>query len=192
MSEKTCTGCGESKPLDAFYKRSRSKDGHNPRCRACCAVANAKWRAEHSEEKRRSDREYAAAHKEQAAVRGRRWKEQNPEKVAESRRLYKRRNRAAIRAKERERCRANPGPHREHIKRYVNENPEKLAAHREVAKAIRRGELIRPTVCEKCGETAPKIHAHHDDYSKPLEVRWLCPICHRAEHPRQGADRRLT
>lgn len=34
--------------------------------------------------------------------------------------------------------------------------------------------------CEKCG--APKAHAHHDDYTKPLDVRWLCRSCHGVEH----------
>lgn len=34
--------------------------------------------------------------------------------------------------------------------------------------------------CEVCG--ALKVHAHHDDYSKPLDVRWLCPPCHRSHH----------
>lgn len=33
--------------------------------------------------------------------------------------------------------------------------------------------------CEVCGAVA---QAHHDDYSKPLEVRWLCPVHHKQEH----------
>lgn len=46
---------------------------------------------------------------------------------------------------------------------------------------MQRGELVRPAVCEQCG-AAGDIHGHHDDYAKPLEVRWLCHPCHAGEH----------
>src|SRR5438132_144622 len=46
--------------------------------------------------------------------------------------------------------------------------------------AIRRGRLVRHP-CESCG-SASHVHAHHHDYRKPFEVRWLCDPCHKAEH----------
>lgn len=45
--------------------------------------------------------------------------------------------------------------------------------------AVSRGTLIKAP-CEVCG--TDRVHAHHDDYSKPLEVRWLCPLHHRHIH----------
>jgi hypothetical protein len=59
--------------------------------------------------------------------------------------------------------------------------PEQIAAHLEVNKAIKRGDLI-PQPCEKCGKTP--TDAHHPDYSKPLSVEWLCRSHHRAVHGR--------
>jgi hypothetical protein len=56
--------------------------------------------------------------------------------------------------------------------------PEKIAANIMVSNAIRNGKLIRLS-CEVCGV---KAQAHHDDYTKPLEVRWLCVKHHRAVH----------
>jgi formylmethanofuran dehydrogenase subunit E len=34
--------------------------------------------------------------------------------------------------------------------------------------------------CEVCGDK--KAEAHHDDYSKPLDVRWLCTTHHAEWH----------
>jgi len=54
-------------------------------------------------------------------------------------------------------------------------------------KAIKRGTLI-PQPCEVCGcngtmkDGRNKIQAHHDDYNKPLEVRWLCQEHHHEWH----------
>ena len=55
------------------------------------------------------------------------------------------------------------------------------------AVAIRTGRLV-PQPCEVCGTTKRLangqrgVHAHHDDYSQPLSVRWLCPKHHKAWH----------
>jgi hypothetical protein len=39
--------------------------------------------------------------------------------------------------------------------------------------------------CEVC-RTTEKIHAHHDDYAKPLNVRWLCSAHHSQWHAKNG------
>ena len=57
--------------------------------------------------------------------------------------------------------------------------PEKYAANNAVGNAIRDRRLFREP-CEACGSA--NVQAHHDDYSKPLEVRWLCFKHHRALH----------
>lgn len=56
---------------------------------------------------------------------------------------------------------------------------EVLIAHRAVKSAIRNGVLVREP-CEVCGKE--KVDAHHDDYSKPLDVRWLCRFHHLKHH----------
>lgn len=48
-------------------------------------------------------------------------------------------------------------------------------AHLQVSYALSKGTLCKQP-CEKCGRPA---EAHHDDYLKPLHVRWLCGTCHR-------------
>jgi len=58
-------------------------------------------------------------------------------------------------------------------------NYEKKIAHNKTRNAIRDGKLKKES-CEVCG--SKKVEAHHDDYSKPLEVRWLCKKHHMEHH----------
>jgi hypothetical protein len=57
-------------------------------------------------------------------------------------------------------------------------NVEKYKARTAVSNAVRDGRLEKKG-CEVCGD---KAQAHHEDYSKPLQVRWLCFKHHREEH----------
>lgn len=57
--------------------------------------------------------------------------------------------------------------------------PEKYSARRKAREAVKQG-LIEKKSCEVCSDT--KVDGHHDDYSKPLEVRWLCRIHHMMIH----------
>jgi ribosomal protein S27AE len=47
--------------------------------------------------------------------------------------------------------------------------------------AISYGRLKRSPTCEQCGRTT-RTQGHHDDYAKPLDVRWLCSSCHVRLH----------
>lgn len=48
-----------------------------------------------------------------------------------------------------------------------------------VGRAVRSGKL-KKLACEFCGRE--DVHAHHKDYSRPLDVIWLCPKCHHRLH----------
>lgn len=75
--------------------------------------------------------------------------------------------------------RGSPSPSavsRGRAKWYSTHKAEKKA-HTILKRAIDRGDLVRPSVCSKCGELG-KIEGHHEDYSRPLEVEWLCSWCH--------------
>jgi hypothetical protein len=62
----------------------------------------------------------------------------------------------------------------------------KHAAHADVSRAIKRGDLVRQLACENC-DAEGRIEAHHDDYSRRLDVKWLCVMCHRARHKELAA-----
>lgn len=65
-------------------------------------------------------------------------------------------------------------------------------AHIAVRRAIQDGLLENPNCCELCGAEG-RVVAHHDDYAKPLDVRWLCKKCHMSldtrAHRKFGRDK---
>jgi len=105
---KTCTKCGETKPLAEFSRQRRAKDGLQFQCKACRAVynkayreANAEetaarmrawcqanpdyhkaWRDEHADEIAAQAKMYSAAHADEIAARLKAWRESNPEQAA--------------------------------------------------------------------------------------------------------------
>jgi hypothetical protein len=61
---------------------------------------------------------------------------------------------------------------------------EKDRVRHAVAAAVRSGRLIKPSKCQNghAVESPTDLHGHHRDYSKPLEVEWLCRKCHGKKH----------
>lgn len=64
---------------------------------------------------------------------------------------------------------------------YRKNYPMKYAAHVITRNAIRDGKLKTENFCSVCS-SSEKVEAHHDDYTKPLDVRWLCEKCHKEWH----------
>ena len=74
-----------------------------------------------------------------------------------------------------------------HISEYrtKRDNPKKFRARAAAQYYIHRGDLV-PEPCEVCG--ALEVQAHHDDYDKPLNLRWLCREHHSEEEDGRGAS----
>jgi hypothetical protein len=70
----------------------------------------------------------------------------------------------------------------ERLRKYRAENRPKTRAQWLLGAAVKCGRVVRKP-CEVCGN--PKSHGHHDDYSKPLKVRWLCARHHNQHHREQ-------
>jgi hypothetical protein len=105
-------------------------------------------------------------------AKAKRWREANPEAYRAINRRHSRKHRAE-----------NPGENYERVKRWNQAHPELAASrrkiHNKVHRAVKKGKLEKEP-CIFCG--TKKVEAHHHDYSKPLEVTWVCKRHHALIH----------
>ena len=71
---------------------------------------------------------------------------------------------------------------REHRPKHSELAPDarRKANARATANVYQRRGKLAPAPCERCG--SGDVQKHHEDYTKPLEVRWLCRECHHSLH----------
>ncbi len=62
--------------------------------------------------------------------------------------------------------------------KWSSDHPDRRRAQNALNNAVRDGR-VEKMPCVVCGK---KAHAHHEDYSLPLDVIWLCPRHHKARH----------
>lgn len=170
MCEKQCRKCGAVKPLDSFYKQSARTDGHASNCKTCSDTINREYVKRNAEHIKAVRKVRNARNPEPARLRAKVWRLENPERNAESTKKWKS---------------DNPERWYESAKKWYLANPEKKKVHRQLRKAVLKGEVIKVNTCQACGVIDARIEGHHPDYSKPLEVIWLCRSCHQRLHARQ-------
>ena len=175
---KKCSKCSLDKDECEYYR-------NHDDCKVCwldyCQKKRDKNKEEPGYREKRTKylKEWRSKNKEREKEYTRRSLEKNKEKINERRRTPERRkvNNEAVK-----RWRlANPEKFKETERLRKARNKEKIYAVARLGQQISRGNLIRPDKCEKCLKEC-KPEAHHDDYSKPLQVRWLCPPCHGFVH----------
>lgn len=140
LTTKLCCACKEAKDHAEFSKRAASKDGLQPRCKACASAHSRNYHKENRPQRvgYMADR-YQRLH-EHEIERARQWRDENPEKVLASARKYYYANADTVRAKARVTNavrRANWTPERrdafrEYLKIWADQNRERV---RELARA---------------------------------------------------------
>jgi ribosomal protein S27AE len=112
-----------------------------------------------------------------------RYRDSHKEQLAEEQRAYRAKDPERYRALTRARYAANPTAKRNGIKAWIARNPDRFRTAQNAAQrvyaAIKKGLLTRPDTCTRCGLSG-FIEAAHSDYTRPLDVTWLCRPCHRA------------
>lgn len=130
-----------------------TKDRSRNRCKSCAYAASKVWRSKNKEYLAKRYAQYVAANRDKMRARQARY---------DARRKL------------------DPGfakKSAERGRRYSLRYPDRHRARVILRRAVAAGRIIRPP-CEVCGK--PNAEGHHTDYSKPLDVRWLC-FKHHAE-----------
>ena len=70
---------------------------------------------------------------------------------------------------------------RNYLRKQREAHPEKAKCRYYFGNAKRDGRITAPNHCEACGKVC-RPEGHHTDYSKPLDVMWLCRKCHGKVH----------
>lgn len=150
---KTCFKCHEEKPEAEFYAHGMMSDGLLGKCKECT-------KADVRENYRKNRDHYRAYEKK-------RFRE-NPA----------RREAAKIYSQTENGKKASAAAR----KKWLENNKDKRAAHIILGNAVKSGRILKPKECQKCRASGVRIHGHHHDYAKPLDVTWLCAPCHAKEH----------
>jgi len=166
LTMKTCTNpeCGKRKPLSEFYRDKQKKDGYTSRCKVCVTAQQASWYKTNRQKIIVHTRLYRASHREERAANARLYRERHGEEIKACNRDYRANHRKRIAAYWRD---------------YYRTHAKEEGARSKVRRAKMTGKLVAEP-CEQCGAT--KTEAHHDDYDKPLDIRWLCSGCHKRLH----------
>jgi len=107
--------------------------------------------------------------------------QKNKEKRLEVSKKYRKHNKDKIRATQKIWRDNNKDKVRQSFLRAFNKNPEKHKARSKLNFLIYKGKIEKPDKCSIC-DSVVNIEAHHVDYTKPLDVEWVCSKCHYIIH----------
>jgi hypothetical protein len=83
-----------------------------------------------------------------------------------------------------------PKPKALYAEEYRKIHKDRHNAGNTLRRAVKKGKVVRPYICQECGRKG-RIVAHHEDYSQPFNVKWLCYSCHKLIHLKLIPDKTL-
>jgi hypothetical protein len=92
-------------------------------------------------------------------------------------RNWERKNSERNKAYRKEYAKTHPEVFRASTMRSRAKYPERHRARNLLYYYVKIGKVVKPKICKDCKKRKP-LEGHHPDYSKPLDVEWLCRSCH--------------
>lgn len=180
MNTKPCAKCKIMLSIDNFHKNPTQRDGFDHYCKKCRKIMNQKSISKHRDRIVAYRKAYAISNKEKISNKWKDYYNTHKSKLNENYRKYYLEHKDSIKNTMQKWLDKHPGYRSNQTSKFRSNNPEKYKSHIIVFHSLVNG-IISKSPCSKCGATT-NIHAHHNDYSKPLEITWLCASCHRKYH----------
>lgn len=177
---KKCTVCNLEKDSTQYNDRNGKK---LPRCRECAKEYAKKYYRSHRAESLDKRKKYYEDHKEESLAKHKTRYEKKGEEIRHSQRQKAKtpENREKSRIRSLKWQKENKERFNKNLKKYRDKNKDKLKARQYVLWALKLQVIEKPDQCVRCGNMK-KLQAHHEDYSQPLQVTWLCKVCHMHLH----------
>ena len=178
---KKCSCCGLQKDESEFFKkRVSSLEGF---CKSC-KKEKLKKRKEQDPDKYR-EKERLRSEQRRQTQEFKEWRkdhqERNRDKISRKSREYYEDKKKSVYEVQKIWKSKNKEKVREYNSEFKKKNPLKVACHKFVCAALKEGIINKALVCCEC-QIECKAEAHHEDYTKPLDVIWLCHRCHMKRH----------
>jgi hypothetical protein len=162
LTTKKCMTCGAEKDHGEYYKAPKNVSGLQNECKPCYKIRSQQRYLRNRDLRSRQCKEWYENNAERKDAKSKEWRARNKDRIS----TYN----LGSRLRE----------------------PEKYRARQELIMAVRKKLVSKPDCCTDCGNSMPskKLHGHHHDYSKPLDVTWLCYKCHADRHRNDRGRRR--
>lgn len=173
-----CNHCKSEKPLSRFGLSADRPQGRAYTCKECICETSKDYQARNTTAIRKRKHLYMLKHQTEKRIYNQRYYIEHRDLIREQAREY-----FATHPRPSPYWQ-NPEQYKAGARRRREQKPLEAKASAKLGRAIASGQIIRPKTCEDC-EQEKRLDGHHDDYSKPLEVKWLCRSCHQLLHSRQ-------
>jgi hypothetical protein len=180
---KKCFACGIEKKEEKFWKSKNHKCGLHPSCIECMKENRKKHAEKHREKNNERAKKHYEENREKKLQYAERYREENAHKVKASqlRTYYSRSEDKIEKKREISRNYIKTEKYKQWHEKYKQKIRDKLKCRSVLNNAVRDGILERPSHCQVCNQEK-LLDGHHSDYSKPLQVLWVCRKCHVAIH----------
>jgi ribosomal protein S27AE len=176
---KKCTRCKTTLSVDNFYKNKSKPDGFCTECKQCNKEISSTYRKNNVLARKKYLKEWYLKNKTHQILSTAEYRNNHKEYYQKYNKNYRTEHFEVLKKQHQEWRKNNSDRYNFLNEKSRLKTPEKSKARHTLNYAVNK-KHIKKTACSVCGNV--NSQAHHSDYSKPLDIVWLCAKCHGLKH----------